>query len=120
MSGTRGLEYTLAAAGTVHAEGVSTISFPGGLPRSEGILFFDYTAESGTAPTFDVDVQAQDPVSGSWMTLASITQMDAIATQAIVYSANYFASNNLRLQITIGGSATPTCTVSIGLAHAAQ
>jgi hypothetical protein len=120
MAGARGFDYTLAPAGTVHAEGVSTISLPGGTPRAQGILFFDYTAESGTSPTFDVDLQAQDPVSGTWMTLSSITQMSAVSTQTLSFNAEYFAAENLRLQITIGGSATPTCTVSIGLSIGAK
>ena len=40
-------------------------------------FFLDVTAQSGTTPTLDVDIEVRDPLSGKWAVLASFTQVGA-------------------------------------------
>jgi hypothetical protein len=44
-------------------------------------FFLDVTAQSGTTPTLDVDIEVQDPVSGKWFVVASFTQVGAATPQ---------------------------------------
>jgi len=84
------------------------------------------TAKSGTSPTLAVKLQAYDIASGDWVDVlgaSTITFSDVGTTCLVVYpgiavTANLAVSaicpKTWRLYYTIGGSATPTMTFSVG------
>jgi hypothetical protein len=77
-------------------------------------LFLDVTASGGTSPTLDIVIQQQDPVSGKWFALdtpAAFAQATGVTTEAIDVVCNAL---RLRAQCTIGGSATPNFTFTLG------
>lgn len=94
---------------------------------SRGVkLHLDITSVTGTAPTLDVKLQAKDPVSGSWVDIAGAAFAQKTATgidtltvyPGILVAANVSISDVLpkewRAAYTIGGTATPTFTFSLG------
>lgn len=99
-------------------------------PAAKGVkLMLDITVVSGTSPTLDVAIQVRDPVTGTFRDLpgASFAQATAASNvQLTVYpgiaeTANESVSDVLpkrwRVNITIGGSSTPTFTYSLGAAY---
>lgn len=88
---------------------------------SRGIFNLTTSAQSGTAPTLDVEIQWEDPASGSWVTLAAFTQVTAgsVPSEEAVYIGHpsdsiFLPAGKLRANFTVGGSATPTITASLG------
>jgi hypothetical protein len=81
----------------------------------EAIVFIDVTAVSGTTPTLDVKFQTQDPVSLKWFDLTDLTftQKAGISTE-MKTKANLLGSK-LRCTYTIGGTASPNFTFSVGM-----
>ncbi len=88
------------------------------------LLFLDITVVTGTTPTLDLDVQWKDPVASKYITIGSFAQqtgtgtLDLLIYPGTVESANRKVSHVLpvtwRLNWTIGGTATPTFTFSVG------
>lgn len=115
-------DFILAAAGAISANGNS-----GDQPNNGGRgikVVVDITALSGTTPTLTVVIEYKDPASGKYVMLLTSAVLSTIATTELtVYpgaavTANVSASNNLpktwRVRWTIGGTATPIVTASIG------
>lgn len=95
--------------------------------RHKGVrLIVDITALSGTSPTLDVKLQGKDPASGDYYDVPGVafSQLNNTGmTTLLVYpgvaeTANESVSDCLpdvwRISTTIGGSATPTVTYSVG------
>ncbi len=114
-------------ASQVFAEGATnSVDFT----NSDGYLgarfYLDYTAESGTAPTLDLKIQTKDPITGKYFDMAgaAFAQASAVSTDelaiypGIAETANETVSDVLpltwRVVATVGGSATPTVTASVG------
>lgn len=90
---------------------------------------FDYveiwvrtTGKSGTSPTLDAAVQSKFPVSGAEFANVSgkaITQLTGATSlpnvQVITLTRADIVSSDLFLLLTIGGTSTPTWTVSVTL-----
>ena len=117
-------QHTLQAAGTV----VSATGSLGELdmPAHKGVRYHvKVTAKSGTNPTLDLKAQTYDSGSGDWVDItgASLAQItNTISTKLLIYpgvaeSANLKVSDTpgrrVRLLATIGGTATPTFTLSL-------
>ena len=93
------------------------------------ILTLDITAKSGTTPTLDVKVQTKDPASGNYVDLAGAAfaqKNDTFTGTLTIYPGVTVAGNvaisellgrTWRTVSTIGGSATPTFTYSIGACY---
>lgn len=80
-------------------------------------LFLDCTAASGTSPTLDIDVLAVDPVSGQTYTLKSFTQLITSGKELLFIGLDadsVLPTWQMRVSWTLGGTATPTFTFSIG------
>lgn len=89
------------------------------------IFFLNVSAVAGTAPTLDVRVQVQDPVSATWFDVpgAAFIQRTAISTALLCVSPDVVEAANskvsypiprtYRLAWTIGGT-TPSFTFSVG------
>lgn len=89
----------------------------GGQDIDEMALTLDVTAASGTTPTLDVVVEAKDPASGAWFTLKSFAQKTGVSRETIFIghgADTVFPCKQMRARWTIGGTATPTFTFSIG------
>lgn len=88
-------------------------------------LFLDVTAASGTSPTLDIKIQAQDLVSGKWFDVPGAAFVQVIAAgqhllsvyPGIAETAGVSASEVLartwRVAYTLGGTA-PSFTFSLG------
>lgn len=101
---------TLAASASRTANGNgSAISIRG----LTGLIAFvlDVTAQSGTTPTLDVDIQAYDPLSGKWSVIASFTQVGA-ATGTERITVTDIPEQEVRAAWTLGGT-TPDYTFSV-------
>ncbi len=59
--------------------GVNVAANANGAPiqieSGEGAFYLDVTADAGTTPTLDVDIEELDPTSGKWFVIASFTQV---------------------------------------------
>lgn len=75
---------------------------------SELLLFLNVTAASGTSPTLNVKVQAQDP-AGNWYDILSFTQATAATKEAKQLS---IFGDKIKVVYTIGGT-TPSFTFSV-------
>jgi len=73
-------------------------------------FFLDVTAVSGTAPTLDVYIDIQDPVSGKWVNQDKFPQVTATGTWAL---SVYVRSNKYAVRWVLGGT-TPSFTFSVG------
>ncbi len=81
------------------------------LPRSV-VFVLDVTDASGT--TLDVDIEAQDPVSGKWFVIQSFSQVTtSVVTERIVFPAGTLMEANLRVAFTLGAAGPYTFTVSV-------
>ncbi len=110
----------------VFAEGANNSSDFTNLHYRGVRLYLDYTAESGTNPTLDLQVQTKDPVSGKYFDMpgALFVQTSAPRTRELVVYPSMAAVNNLavseslpltwRVVATVGGTDTPTVTASVG------
>jgi hypothetical protein len=79
------------------------------LPR-DVVFVLDVTVAGGT--TLDVDVEAQDPVSGKWFVIDSFTQVTtSIATERKVFTGLH--ESNLRVAFVLGVAGPYTFTVSV-------
>ena len=68
-----------------------------------GIFVLVVTAQSGTTPTLDVDIEEFDPVSGTWIVAASFTQVGAATpTERITINP---VGNRIRAAWVITGTA---------------
>ena len=84
----------------------------------------DITAVSGTSPTVTVTVEGFDPASGKYYTIIASTALSALATTTLKVGPGQTAAANLvvndvmpakfRVRFTLGGSASPTVTFSVG------
>lgn len=96
--------------------------------NGKGVLVtLDVTAVSGTTPTLDVKLQHKDSVSGKYVDIpgASFTQKTGISTDtlliypSITVTANRQVNSTLgklfRIVSTVGGTATPIFTFSVGV-----
>jgi hypothetical protein len=118
-------KFIAAASAAVTATGNNgSIAVP---DRAVGVhLVLDITAVSGTNPTLDVKLQRYDPASAKWVDLTSAAWAQKTGTgtsdltvyPGIAETANLSVSDvmteELRIVWTIGGTATPTFTFSIG------
>jgi hypothetical protein len=75
----------------------------------------DATAESGTSPTADVDIEVKDEVSGKWIVILSFTQVTAVVTERLTPAE--VPEGQIRAAWVIGGSATPTQTFSVSASY---
>lgn len=103
---------TFKVSGAVAANGDSKATPVNVKQLKEGEFFLDVTAVSGTSPTLNVVIVTKDPISGKWFTLVSFTQATGVTTERKVLTGNLGA--DLAATWTIGGTATPTFTFSIG------
>jgi len=103
---------TLRASSATAANGDSKLTPVKVTQFKEGEFFLDVTAKSGTSPTLNVVIVTKDPVSGKWFTLVSFTQATDVTTERKVVTGNLGAF--LAATWTIGGTATPTFTFSVG------
>lgn len=90
------------------------------------LLTLDITAKAGTSPTLDLKVQGKDPVSGKYYDIpgaAWAQKNDSGVDELTVYPGMVEAANvsedavlpqTWRMVGTVGGSATPTFTYSVG------
>tara|TARA_Y100000310_G_C20216012_1_gene593561 strand:+ start:241 stop:594 length:354 start_codon:yes stop_codon:yes gene_type:complete len=80
---------------------------------TEATIFVEVTAKSGTSPTLDADAQVSHD-NDVWHKHTALTQIN---DPTITYYADVVKLTNisryLRLNITIGGSSTPTMTAKI-------
>lgn len=80
---------------------------------SRAILFIDCITVAGTNPTLDTSLQVQDPISQKWQGVATFAQITTgtgagtIPAQTILIDGE-----NYRAQFIVGGTATPTLTIS--------
>jgi hypothetical protein len=82
------------------------------------ILHLACTAHSGTNPVLDVIIQGHDPTSDTWFDLVTFTQ----STTAVSAETKYVGTGagttllpaSIRVKGTVGGTATPTKTFSVG------
>lgn len=91
---------------------------------SGGHFAIDITAVAGTTPTVTITIEAIDPVSGKYYTILASAALSALTTTVLkiypglVAAANLVANDVLpkafRVRWTIGGSASPSVTFSIG------
>jgi hypothetical protein len=75
-------------------------------------FFLDVTAQSGTTPTLDVDIEVKDPISGKWFVVASFTQVGAATPQERILADIREAEVRAAWVIT-GAAATYSFTVSM-------
>jgi hypothetical protein len=77
------------------------------------------TAQSGTSPTLDVDIEGYDLASATWFTLFSFTQSTTATTSETKClgdgAGTMLLPDQIRAKSTVGGTGTPTKTFSIGL-----
>ncbi len=96
-------------------------------PTAKGVrLFVVVSAKSGTSPTLDIKVQVRDPETRDAVDLDSCALAQFTDTGSkhltiypgIAETANVSVSDHIgqewRLYYTVGGSATPTMTFSVG------
>ena len=103
----------LLFSGVISATGNSK-SVPGPkwvMPFKEADFYQVCTAKSGTSPTLDTLVIKKFPYSDNWATIATFAQINDVAAECKNVAANI--GENVALSWTLGGSATPTFTVSI-------
>ena len=111
------------------AEGANNSADQTNLYARGFILTLDYTAESGTDPTLNVKVQIKDVASGKYVDLtgAAFAEQSANGTNMLtVYpgigeTSDVSVSDGIpltwRVVATVGGSATPTVTASLGVSY---
>jgi len=108
------------AAGTVTTASGNSADF---YTAGRGLdVYIDFTAVSGTSPTFVATVQGKDPVSGAYFTMLTSASLTAggfthlQVAPGIAVTANVTASlqmpNSWRIGWTVGGT-TPSFTGSI-------
>lgn len=78
---------------------------------SKAMLFLDCVTVSGTNPTLDTSLQVQDPVSQKWQGIATFAQV-ITGGATIPYQTVALDGENYRAQFIVGGTATPTLTIS--------
>ncbi len=99
-------------------------------PTARGVRIFSVvSAKSGTSPTLTAKVQVRDPATGDAVDLhgsafAQFTDTgskDLTIYPGIAETANGSVSDHIgrdwRLYYTVGGSATPTLTFSVGIQY---
>ena len=110
----RKLEYIFRDSSEAALSGVGVTNIDRSIGDARQItLFLDVTAVGGTAPTLDVVIEQQDPVSLAWFALdtpASFTQATGVTNQALDVVCNAL---RMRAECTIGGSATPNVTFTL-------
>jgi hypothetical protein len=87
-------------------------------------FFINVSAVSGTNPTTTITVEGKDVASGTYYTILASAALAGVTTGTLkVYpgmtaAANLVASDVLpatfRVRFTVGGSATPTITATVG------
>jgi hypothetical protein len=71
------------------------------------------TAQAGTNPTLDVDIEVLDEVSGLWYVLDSFAQKTGVSNERL--AAVSIPEGRIRANWTIGGTDTPTFTFSVSV-----
>src|SRR4051812_27457108 len=112
----------LKASGAVTATG-NTTAVNGIVGIIGAIFYIKVTAVSGTLPTLDLALQALDPASNSWVTLASLAQKttaDGMHAYIVYPNASGAIYQVLPAQYrwlyTIAGT-NPSFTFSIGVSY---
>lgn len=96
-----------SAARTSTANGSS---FDASFIRGTAAFVLDVTAQSGTTPTLDVDIEGYDPLSGKWSVIASFTQVGAATGTERITAV--LPEGNIRAAWTLGGG-TPNYTFTV-------
>jgi hypothetical protein len=101
----------LKVPGATTSSGTSR-EFPEVASFNRGVCYLSVTAASGTSPTLDVKIEEKDPVSGSWFTISTFTQV----TTGTSSQRNVFEiyGTSVRANWTLGGT-TPNFTFSVTL-----
>lgn len=106
------VQETLHASGAETADGNSE-AVDVKLQSGPFAFVLDVTAQSGTAPTLDVDIEGYDPTSNKWVVLGSFTQVTTtLGTSLLTLSEIAFA--RIRAAWDIGGT-SPNYTFSLGM-----
>lgn len=89
----------------------------GGQDVDEMAVTLDVTVVAGTTPTLDVVIEGKDPASGQWFLIKAFSQKTAVARETIFVghgADTTFPCKQMRARWTIGGTAGPAFTFSIG------
>lgn len=90
----------------LHASGAETLDISGPVVEfapEAGIFTLVVTAQAGTTPTFDLDIEEFDEASGTWVVAGSFTQvLETTPTERIVINP---VGNKLRATWLITGAA---------------
>ena len=100
---------------TLH-EGVITATGAGSVQTHAGpnvIVTLDITAVSGTLPTLDVLIEEWDAASGTYFTIDTFPQASTVSKVRRVVTGPH--GPFIRASWTLGGTATPTFTCTIGM-----
>lgn len=102
---------TLTGAGTTTSR-----EYPELGAFSRGLFLLDVSAASGSGPTLDVVVQGYDLLSGKWHPVLTFAQQTAATGSSSVIAAQAadLDYSTYRAQFTVGGSSTPTFTLTLG------
>ena len=103
---------TLYSAQTISASDTSSSSVECGR-FEEATIYIKVTAKSGTSPTIDFDVQTSHD-NDEWHKDSDVTQINdpTVAYYAPVVKLTGCIGKYIRLNPTVGGSSTPTMTVT--------
>lgn len=80
-------------------------------------FYLSCTAASGTTPTLDVTIEEWDPVSGTWWTVVTFTQLTTTGTERKTLTD--VAAERFRAVATIAGT-SPSFTFSVGANYDAR
>jgi hypothetical protein len=97
-------------SGVITATGAGEIKSHGG---PNVVVVLDITAVSGTAPTLDVLIEEYDPASGTYFTIDTFPQQVGVAKVRRTVTGPH--GPFIRASWTLGGTATPTVTCTIGM-----
>ena len=97
-------------AGVITATGAGEAKVHGG---PNVVVVLDITAVSGTSPTLDVLIEEFDPASGTYFTVDTFPQQTGVGTVRRTVTGPH--GPFLRASWTLGGTATPTVTCTIGM-----
>jgi hypothetical protein len=99
---------TLTGAGTTFSRAY------GEFARAVKALFaLNITAVSGSSPTLDVVVQGYDEVSDVWYDVLTFAQQNAISSSPVTPIAADTYFRIYRVKFVVGGSSTPTFTLTL-------
>lgn len=104
--------------GILLASGARTVSgSTGDFTLSSGsklAVYLDVTVVAGTSPALDVKVEAKDPASGKYFSIAAFAQKTAIGNEALfIGNGANFPVRTYRISYVIAGT-TPSFTFSVG------